>query len=272
MSAQGVNPGDSGACPDLSPERAALGGAHATQTVVSPFQGSKRNTEARSPQGSRPGLTCSALSGLGWGAITGSMTPGACGLHNAHLNDTKRYPSSRIRCVLIAHALEQIPFWCSGSLLTETGPKAGNPRGLNPAARNTTSENALAQGVSSGDSGACPDLSPERAALGGAHATQTVVSPFQGSKRNTGARSPQGSRPGLTCSALSGLGWGAITEWMTPGTCGFHNAHLNDTKRYPSSRIRYVLIAHALSGLTYVYRGRRASGVVIDLGNRHELL
>ena len=39
--------------------------------------------------------------------------------------------------------LEQIPFSCSGSLSTEIGSKPGNPRGLNPAARDTVSRNAL---------------------------------------------------------------------------------------------------------------------------------
>ena len=39
--------------------------------------------------------------------------------------------------------LEQIPFSCGGFWLTETRSKAGNPRGLNPAARDAISGNAL---------------------------------------------------------------------------------------------------------------------------------
>ena len=38
--------------------------------------------------------------------------------------------------------LEQIPFLGSGSPLTDTGSKPGNPRGLNPAARDAISKNA----------------------------------------------------------------------------------------------------------------------------------
>ena len=45
-------------------------------------------------------------------------------------------------------ALEQIPFGCSGSLLTETGSKLGNPPGLNPAARDAVSSNALTAAAS----------------------------------------------------------------------------------------------------------------------------
>ena len=39
--------------------------------------------------------------------------------------------------------LEQIPLSCSGSLRTATGSRPGSPRGLNPAARDASSRNAL---------------------------------------------------------------------------------------------------------------------------------
>ena len=43
----------------------------------------------------------------------------------------------------MSYTLEQIPFSCSGSLSTEAGLEPMNPRGLNPAARDATSRNAL---------------------------------------------------------------------------------------------------------------------------------
>ena len=55
--------------------------------------------------------------------------------------------ATRYRISSVVRTLEQIPFLGSGSSLTNTGSIPGSPRGLNPAARDPISRNALTCGL-----------------------------------------------------------------------------------------------------------------------------
>ena len=110
----------------------------------------------------------------------------------------------------------------------------------------------LAQGVSPGNCRVSAGQSPGRAALGEAHGTHTIVSPFQGLQRNGRTnvlpRLTPGAgmfRPFRAETQGTHQSGNMVTAWESHGT------HLTSAERYPSTRTRYALTGSAPVLTTY---------------------